>query len=73
MMTPSQRSLLFCLRGKELGCRGVFFDLITVLHSAQCALGGDGNYNARAGLLSCPCGDVFPGASQGDGGGALEP
>lgn len=52
---------------------GVFFDLITVLRSAQCALGGDGNYNARAGLLSCPCGDVFPGASQGDGGGALEP
>lgn len=46
-----------------------FFDLITVLHSAQCVLGGDGNYNAHAGLLSCPCGDVFPGASQGDGGG----
>lgn len=24
MMTPSQRTLLFCLQGKELGCRGVF-------------------------------------------------
>ena len=40
-----------------------------MLRSAQCVLGGDGNYNAHAGLLSCPCGDVFPGASQGDGGG----
>lgn len=46
-----------------------FFYLIAVLHSAQCVLGGDGNYNAHAGLLSCLRGDVFPGASQGDGGG----
>jgi len=69
MMTPSQRNLLFCLRGKELGCRGVFLYLITVLQSAHCVLGGDGNYNGCAGLLSCPCGDAFPGASQGDGGG----
>ena len=45
------------------------FDLITVLRGAHCVLGGDGNYNAHAGLLSCPCGDVFPGASRGDGGG----
>lgn len=44
------------------------FDLITVLHGAQCAAGGDGNYNAHAGLLSCLRGDVFPGASRGDGG-----
>lgn len=50
------------------GDREEIFDLITVLHGAQCAAGGDGNYNAHAGLLSCPRGDVFPGASRGDGG-----
>lgn len=50
-----------------------FFDLISVFHGAQCVLGGDGNYNTHAGLLSCPCGDVFPGASQGDGDGGNAP
>lgn len=47
MMTPSQWIPLFCLQGKALGCRGVF-DLITMLHSAQCVQGGDSNYNAHA-------------------------
>ena len=59
MMTPSQRSLLFACKVKSWDAEE-FFDLITVLCSAQCVLGGDGNYNACAGLLSCPCGDVFP-------------
>lgn len=37
-----------------------FFDLIAALGGTQCAVGGDGNYNALAGLLSCPCADVSP-------------
>lgn len=71
-MTPHPRGAgCFACEVKSWDAEGCF-DLITVIYCAQCAE-GEGNYNTHAALLSCPCADALPGASQWDGGGGMTP